>query len=49
MSTDRNNRRVARAEAAAWIVRLHGPHRSADVEAGFREWLAADPENGRQF
>ena len=49
MSTDRNSRRVARAEAAAWIVRLHGPHRSADVEAGFREWLAADPENGRQF
>ena len=49
MSIDRNSRRVARAEAAAWIVRLHGPHRSADLEAGFREWLASDPENGRQF
>lgn len=45
----RNSRRVARAEAAAWIVRLHGPHRSPELEAGFRDWLAADPENGRQF
>ena len=47
--TPRNIRRVARAEAAAWIVRLHGPHRSPELEAGFRDWLAADPENGRQF
>lgn len=45
----RSSRRVARAEAAAWIVRLHGPHRSAELEAGFRAWLAADAENGRQF
>jgi transmembrane sensor len=45
----RSARRVARAEAAAWIVRLHGPHRSPELEAGFRDWLAADPENGRQF
>jgi transmembrane sensor len=45
----RNSRRLARAEAAAWIVRLHGPHRSPELEAGFRDWLAADPENGRQF
>jgi len=49
MSIERSTRRMARAEAAAWIVRLHGPHRSADLEAGFREWLVADPENGRQF
>ena len=28
---------------------LHGPHRSAELEAGFRAWLAADPENARQF
>ena len=49
MSIERSSRRMARAEAAAWIVRLHGPHRSADLEAGFREWLAADPENSRQF
>jgi transmembrane sensor len=45
--TDR--RRAARAEAAAWIVRLHGPHRSPELEHAFREWLSADPENGRQF
>ena len=44
-----NRRRAARAEASAWIVRLHGPHRTADLEAGFRAWLAADPENARQF
>lgn len=45
----RNRRRAARAEAAAWIVRLHGPHRTAELEAGFRAWLAAHPENARQF
>jgi transmembrane sensor len=45
--TDR--RRAARAEAAAWIVRLHGPHRSPELENAFREWLSADPENGPQF
>jgi transmembrane sensor len=44
-----SRRRAARAEASAWIVRLHGPHRSADLEAGFRAWLAADAENARQF
>ncbi len=41
--------RAARAEAAVWITRLHGSQRSPDVEAGFRAWLAADPENARQF
>jgi transmembrane sensor len=41
--------RRARAEAAAWIVRLHGPQRSPELEAAFRDWLAAHPENGRQF
>ena len=49
MNIERSSQRMARAEAAAWIVRLHGPHRSAELEAGFRKWLAADPENGRQF
>jgi transmembrane sensor len=43
------SRRAARAEAAAWVVRLHGPERSPAVEAGFRNWLAADPEHARQF
>jgi transmembrane sensor len=42
-------RRKARAEAAAWIVRLHASRRSRALEAGFRRWLAADPENARQF
>lgn len=44
-----DRKRHARAEAAAWIVRLHGPHRSPELEAGFRAWLDADAENGRQF
>ena len=47
--TARNAHRTARAEAAAWIVRLHGPHRSPELEAAFRDWLAANPENGKQF
>lgn len=47
--SDHDTRRTARAEAAAWVVRLHGPHRSPELEAGFREWLAADPEHARQF
>jgi transmembrane sensor len=45
----RDTQRAARAEAAAWIVRLHGPHRSPEIEAAFRDWLAAHPENGKQF
>jgi transmembrane sensor len=45
----RDARRRARAEASAWVVRLHGPHRSPALEAGLREWLAADPEHARQF
>lgn len=45
----RSPQRTARAEAAAWIVRLHGPHRSPELEAAFRDWLAAHPENGKQF
>jgi transmembrane sensor len=44
-----DSRRIARAEAAAWIVRLHGPDRTPELEAGFRAWLASDAENGRQF
>jgi transmembrane sensor len=41
--------RKARAEAAAWTVRLHGPHRSPELEAAFRTWLSASAENARQF
>ena len=47
--TARDTHRAARAEAAAWIVRLHGPHRSPEIEAAFRDWLAAHPQNGEQF
>lgn len=47
--SDRDGRRAARAAAAAWVVRLHGPHRSPELEEGFRQWLAADPEHARQF
>jgi len=41
--------RKARAEAAAWVVKLHGPDRSPELEAAFRDWLSADGENQRQF
>lgn len=48
-SPPRDERQRARAEAAAWVVRLHGPQRSPAMEAGFRDWLAAHPEHRRQF
>jgi transmembrane sensor len=41
--------RVARAEASVWIVRLHGPHRTPELEAGFRQWLAASVDNAAEF
>lgn len=40
---------AARAEASAWITRLHGPHRTPEMEAGFRRWLAERPENAQEF
>jgi transmembrane sensor len=36
-------------EAAAWVVRLHGPDRSARVEAGLRRWLAEHPDHRSAF
>jgi transmembrane sensor len=42
-------RTQARAEAAAWLARLHGPGRSAEMEEGFRAWLTADSQNARAF
>jgi transmembrane sensor len=45
----RSKRRTSRAEAAAWIVRLHGPHRTPELEAGCRAWLAESAENEAQF
>jgi transmembrane sensor len=40
---------AARAEAAAWVARLHGPNRTREVEAGLRRWLAEDPEKAAAF
>jgi len=31
------------AEAAAWMALLHSSERNAEVEAGLRRWIAADP------
>lgn len=49
MRADHAGRRLtsaaARAEAAAWIARLHSPNRTREVEEGLRRWLEADPEH----
>jgi transmembrane sensor len=39
----------ARAEAAAWIARLHGPNRDANVEEACRRWIADDPKRAAAF
>jgi transmembrane sensor len=38
-----------RAEAAAWVARLHGAERSRALEDGFRRWLEMDPAHARAF
>lgn len=38
-----------KAEAAAWLVRLHADDRSSADEDAFRAWVASKPENGRAF
>jgi transmembrane sensor len=48
-SASQDRRLRARAEASVWIVRLHGAQRSPELEAGFRRWLAANPENATEF
>ncbi len=40
---------AARAQAAAWIARLHGPNRTREVEEGLRQWLQADAEHTAAF
>ncbi len=40
---------AARAAAAAWIARLHGPNRTRELEEGLRRWLHADPEHAAAF
>lgn len=41
--------RAAKAEAAAWLARLHSENRTSADEAGFRCWLAEDPHHSRAF
>lgn len=36
-------------EAAVWMTLLHGPDRSARMEAGFRRWLAANRSHSVAF
>jgi transmembrane sensor len=40
---------AVRAEAAAWLARLHGPGRNAEFEAGLQRWLREQPANARAF
>jgi transmembrane sensor len=35
------------AEASIWVTRLHGGNRDRAMEAGLRQWIAADPMNAR--
>jgi transmembrane sensor len=42
------SRRI-RAEAANWVACLHGPQRTADIEAGLKRWLAEDPAHAAAF
>ena len=44
----RRKRRI-RSEAAAWVVRLHGPGRDAATEAAFKKWLAKDGSHAAAF
>lgn len=41
--------REIRAEAAAWLARLHAEDRDAADEAAFRTWLSADPAHAAAF
>jgi transmembrane sensor len=45
----RAEKRKVRAEAAAWLARLHGPDRGPTLEAGLRRWLAEHPLHAREF
>lgn len=44
-----NEQLAARAEAAAWITRLHGPNRTPEMEAGFHKWLSESAQNRAEF
>jgi transmembrane sensor len=49
MQTTRGIHPETKAEAAAWLVRLHADDRSRTDEDAFRTWLASKPENARAF
>jgi len=40
---------ATRAEAAAWVARLHGPKRNAGVESGWRRWMDENPAHAAAF
>ncbi|MBL8270618.1 FecR family protein [Steroidobacter sp.] len=44
-----NAERLVQAEAAAWLAKLHGPERSAELEADFRAWLSSSPRSAAAF
>jgi len=46
-AADRSER--AQEEAAFWFARLHGENVSREERAAFTGWLAASPENAREF
>jgi transmembrane sensor len=46
---DTIEQRAIRAQAAVWVTDLHGPERSAALEAGLRRWLAEDPRHPEAF
>jgi transmembrane sensor len=54
MNTDDSSKTLkplpaARAEAAAWIARLHGPNRDAAAEASWRSWISESPSHLQAF
>lgn len=49
MKTSTPDAEAVFVEAAAWVVRLHGPERSAGLEAGLRRWLAEHPDHRQAF
>jgi transmembrane sensor len=48
-TSDFLEQRAIRAQAAVWVTDLHGPERSAALEAGLRRWLAEDPRHTEAF
>jgi len=48
-SCARLDRRRIRAEAGAWIAKLHGPDRTPILEAALRRWLAENPAHAKEF